>query len=80
MWEHPYFPQYYLPRAAFDASKISEGDKIKNDAGQHIATVWHITVGDKSTNRAICFQDNLDGPAKELSGLVKAASSFAFTK
>ena len=72
VWEHPYFPQYYLPKSAFDASRINEGDKISDDNGKHVATLWRLTVGDKSTDQIVCFADELEGKAKELSGLVKA--------
>ena len=72
VWEHPFYPQYYLPRSAFDNSKVIEGDKVRTDSGEHVATIWTIKVGEKSTDRAVCFNDNLTGKAKDLSGLVKA--------
>jgi len=72
VWEHPYYPQYYLPKSAFDSSKISEGEKIQSEEGKHVATVWNIEVNERTTDRIICFADNLDGKARELSGLVKA--------
>ncbi|GAB7337699.1 hypothetical protein MBLNU457_g2984t2 [Dothideomycetes sp. NU457] len=72
VWEHPYYPQYYLPKSAFDQSKVSKGDAIKSEDGVHIATLWKVAVGDHTTDRVICFEDNLNGKAKDLSGLVKA--------
>lgn len=72
VWEHPYFPQYYLPRGAFDSTKIQEGDKVQSDSGEHVATLWKIKVGDRSTDQVVCFGDDLQGQARELSGLVKA--------
>jgi len=72
VWEHPFYPQYYLPKSAFDRSKISEGETIKSSDGEHIATLWKITVGEQTTDRMICFADNLNGKANDLSGLVKA--------
>lgn len=72
IWEHPYYPQYYLPKSAFDQSKVSEADVIKSEDGEHIATLWKIAVGDHTADRVICFADELNGKGKDLSGLVKA--------
>jgi len=72
IWEHEYYPQYYLPRSAFDMSKVTQGEKIMSENCEHIATNWTIAVGGKSTTQALCFVDDLEGKGKVLSGLVKA--------
>lgn len=72
VWEHPYFPQYYLPKEAFKSSYIEEGDQILNDQNEQVANIWRIKVGDRSTDQAICFVDELKGAGHEVAGLVKA--------
>ncbi|KAK4500311.1 hypothetical protein PRZ48_008500 [Zasmidium cellare] len=76
IWEHPYYPQIYIPASEFTkhahkALKISHGDEIKTDDGKPVAQYWNLSVGDRTIDKAIAFSDTLSGKAKDLAGLVK---------
>ncbi|KAF2123070.1 hypothetical protein BDV96DRAFT_482137 [Lophiotrema nucula] len=62
VWEHPYYPQFYVPISSIASSaslsKTSEVDGT--NGGAHLAK---LTVGDKSTSRAIIFSA---APLKDL--------------
>ncbi|KAK5122423.1 hypothetical protein LTR85_004007 [Meristemomyces frigidus] len=77
VWEHPFYPQYYLPMSALvESSKhtplqLTEGDAFLSEDGKKVGTQLTLTVGDKSTDQVIAFSDDLAGSAAELKGLVK---------
>lgn len=76
IWEHPYYPQYYLPKSTILDSKapnlkVSQGSGIKNDEGQTVAHRYTLSVGKRSTDECIIFASDLSGPAKVLNGLAK---------
>jgi uncharacterized protein (DUF427 family) len=85
VWEHPYYPQYYLPKTALFEStnhRINQGKAIKSpgDGSTAATTIAHyntISVGDRSTSDLretsdlIIFADDLSGPAAPLRGLAK---------
>jgi len=76
VWEHPFYPQWYLPKTELlDSSRkqlrIHEGDTFRTDDGKPIGTQWTIQVGDKSTDNVVAFSDELTGKAEPLRGLVK---------
>ena len=79
VWEHPYYPQLYIPasvlQAYFDARsadlQITPGEEVKSEDGQLLATQWTISVREKSIDKVICFADELPKAAMELQGLVK---------
>ncbi|KAI5358927.1 hypothetical protein Slin14017_G112100 [Septoria linicola] len=81
VWEHPYYPQLYIPAAElqdyFDARsadlQITPGEEIKSedDPDQLLATQWTISVREKSIAKVIRFADELPKPAISLQGLVK---------
>jgi uncharacterized protein (DUF427 family) len=77
VWEHPYYPQLYVPKADIQsASKkenfsFHEGEEFKAEDGSSIATQCSIKAGDKSTDQILAFSDNLSGKGSELKGLVK---------
>ena len=76
VWEHPYYPQYYLPSTAFLGAeergvKLDRGAPIKDSDGTTIADRHTLSVGDRSTSDCITFTHNLTGPAAPLKGLVK---------
>ncbi|KAF1995542.1 DUF427-domain-containing protein, partial [Amniculicola lignicola CBS 123094] len=64
VWEHPYYPQFYIPTTAFtSAAKLSKGAAI--DGTNETVHLAKLDVGDKSTERVLIFSA---GPLK---GLVK---------
>lgn len=59
VWEHPYYPQYYVPFAALKtggAAKVEKTEAIQ-EKGIKVATMLKITVADRSTNEGIYFED-----------------------
>lgn len=49
VWEHPYYPQLYLPDAAFKEPEgfgtvYSERDIVKNEQGKGVATIKEVSV------------------------------------
>lgn len=77
VWEHPYYPQCYIPhKELVESSKrtslqLTDGDTFHSDDGTPVGNQLTLTVGDKSTDQAIAFSDDLSGAAQELKGLVK---------
>ncbi|GIZ49279.1 hypothetical protein CKM354_001231100 [Cercospora kikuchii] len=83
VWEHPYYPQLYIPAAVLHSYfaarsadlQITPGENISHPENpkQILATQWTITVRSKKIDKVICFanQDALPEPAKPLAGLVK---------
>ncbi|KAI1123046.1 DUF427-domain-containing protein [Nemania abortiva] len=73
VWEHAYYPTYYLPRAAFAPEVLleREGENQSEKKGYRLAT---LRVGDVFTDRVIVFSDdgeNGKGEGKVLAGLVR---------
>ncbi|EMC91103.1 hypothetical protein BAUCODRAFT_44707, partial [Baudoinia panamericana UAMH 10762] len=77
VWEHPFYPQFYVPRSELQSStrqtglKITENDTVTTDNGKQVAHLWSLAVGNKSTDNVIAFSDDLTGNAEQLKGLVK---------
>ncbi|CAK1367801.1 hypothetical protein CB0940_11457 [Cercospora beticola] len=83
VWEHPYYPQLYIPAAVLHSYfaarsadlQITPGENISHpeNSKQILATQWTITVRSKKIDKVICFanQETLPEPAKPLAGLVK---------
>lgn len=72
VWEHPYYPQYYVPKSELLKSSkenkftFSEGEAFKSDSGTSIATQCTIKTGSKSTDQVLAFSDSLSGKGAEL--------------
>lgn len=60
VWEHPYFPQYYLPSASLQHAQLSEGRKPGEDIQGY--TLHDLTVNGTTTTDAILSVDT--GPLK----------------
>lgn len=77
VWEHPYYPQYYLPASSLLSSTapnltLTRGEAIHNPADKTlIAHTYTLTVGAKSTSACVIFEPNLPSPGSALSGLAK---------
>lgn len=72
VWEHPYYPQHYLPTTAFDQDAIKVGAEVKSDDGTVIAKQWALQVGSRSAeNQAIAFVPDLSGPGEAVRDHVK---------
>lgn len=78
VWEHPYFPQYYLPPYVLAQleknGQVEKGSAVKNDKGEIVATMLRLKVGEKACDSAFVFayeHDHLSEKAKDLAGLVK---------
>lgn len=85
VWEHAYYPHFYLPKKAFCEpdrfdTLYSESGNIKNEHGRVIATTTDLRLRrrddpsdsfDTITDSIVEFAHDLDGPAKDLRGLVK---------
>ena len=62
VWEHPYYPQFYVPQAAVKSGLLKKGDNVDDDGSAYLAT---LTVKEKSTDRVLGFEK---GP---LAGLIR---------
>ncbi|KAM0721948.1 hypothetical protein Q7P37_002874 [Cladosporium fusiforme] len=76
VWEHPYYPQYYIPASSLISSKAhgftaKQGEEIKTPDGATIAHEYTLTVGSRSTSACVIFTDDLTGPGAVLSGMAK---------
>ncbi|KAF2149784.1 DUF427-domain-containing protein [Myriangium duriaei CBS 260.36] len=71
VWEHKYYPQYYLPTKAFNESFVTHGEEIKAESGDGaaVARLWTLDVDGKSTGEV------LEMLAGELKGFVKVEFS-----
>ncbi|EME80255.1 uncharacterized protein MYCFIDRAFT_216157 [Pseudocercospora fijiensis CIRAD86] len=79
VWEHPYYPQIYIPAseiesyfsARSDDLKITPGLEIHDSENNLLATQWTLTVSSKPVEKVLAFSPNLPEPANSLSNLVK---------
>ena len=77
VWEHPFYPQYYVPKKELLEStkhnqfEFKEIEDFQSENGQHVGSQCTIKVGNKSTDKVIAFSDNLSGKAEDLRGMVK---------
>ena len=62
MWEHPYYPQFYVPSVAIKSGLLTKDDAVDDDKSAFLAT---LNGENRSTNRVLTFEK---GP---LSGLVR---------
>lgn len=62
MWEHPYYPQFYVPNSAIRSGLLTKDDAVDDDQSAFLAT---LNGKRRSTNRVLIFEK---GP---LSGLVR---------
>ncbi|KAI0444685.1 DUF427-domain-containing protein [Xylaria telfairii] len=67
IWEHPYYPTYYVPLSSFSGGVLSYGGGDDDEKGYSLAT---LSVPGRSTDRVIVFSpsNNANGV---LSGLVR---------
>lgn len=85
VWEHEYYPQYYLPMksfvkpAGFDVT-LTHGEAIKDDNGRIIAGELELAVRREAgndefrlLNEMVLFAEDLEGPARMLRNFVKVA-------
>ncbi|KAF2221546.1 hypothetical protein BDZ85DRAFT_265578 [Elsinoe ampelina] len=72
VWEHPYYPQYYLPQSAFGDKYVKKGQNVEVE-GKKVATLWALENGGKKTEEVVAFDQGLDGEGKEVAGYVKVA-------
>jgi len=83
VWEHEYYPQYYLPMEyfvkpnGFDV-KLSHGDAIEDDNGKIVGGGLQLEVrrenadeGYRVLNEMVLFAADLGGPAAPLRNYVK---------
>lgn len=77
VWEHPYYPQYYIPARAFRKSKAANFTATKGApilqglGGEVIAYHYTLRVKDRETDECIYFDPEPEGPAALLAGYVK---------
>lgn len=57
VWEHPYYPYYYVPLASIPASARTVVERLHDGA----ATILRLTAADASTDRVLAFSDDLAG-------------------
>ena len=61
VWEHPYYPQFYVPEKDFAKKALTKCETLLNGA----AWLGKVQVGERSTDKVLGFEK---GPLK---GLVK---------
>lgn len=57
VWEHPYYPYYYVPLSSIPASHRTVLERLHDGA----ASILRITVGSRATDRVLAFSDTLSG-------------------
>lgn len=76
VWEHPYYPQLYIPQSAVTSeAQLKQGSPIESDTSSVIGHRYTLTVGKKSTDEIVIFSDKLEGAAAPLAGLVRITFS-----
>ncbi|MCJ1365649.1 hypothetical protein MMC16_004774 [Acarospora aff. strigata] len=69
VWEHPFYPQFYLPRDSIDPNALTTGKPIFSqpnaDDEEASAFFGKLHVGDRSTERVLIFEKGA------LAGLVR---------
>ncbi|OTA98533.1 hypothetical protein M426DRAFT_325911 [Hypoxylon sp. CI-4A] len=70
VWEHPYYPYYYVPRNSIAPSL----DRINSGSHCYIAGLH---VGSKFTDRILVFNDEGEVPDQKLKGMVRVEFSAA---
>ena len=60
VWEHPYYPQFYIPFSAIKESALTKGQAVDEECSAFLATLRGKT---RSTERVICFEK---GPLSDL--------------
>lgn len=79
VWEHPYYPQFYVPKSALleriQASdgkiNFTEDTPIRNDEGTTVATQCSLTVSSKTTDQILLFAPDIPPAAAPLANLLK---------
>lgn len=76
VWEHAFYPYYYLPASAFIKGTLdhSSSDSNGSNDGTSAAAAVHVaklTVGDKSTSRVLVFGKNVPQGRESLAGMVR---------
>ena len=76
VWEHPYYPQYYIPASALLESKApnftaTQGEAIKDSNDTTIAHRYTLRVNSRETNDVLVFSSTLSGPASPVAGLAR---------
>ncbi|KAI9786354.1 MAG: hypothetical protein M1816_008015 [Peltula sp. TS41687] len=62
VWEHPYFPQYYLPTTSIKPEVLQKGKSVDDNGSAFLAT---LRVGSRATDRVLVFEKGA------LAGLVR---------
>jgi uncharacterized protein (DUF427 family) len=68
VWEVPYYPAYYVPRAALTAELRATG-ALRHSPSRGDAAVYDLVVGDRIVRDAAYGYD--DSPIPELNGLIR---------
>lgn len=66
VWEHEYYPYYYVPRDSFLQGVIRTPPPTHD-----LYQVAEVQVGQKSTDRILVFGENLGAQSKALEGMVR---------
>jgi len=53
VWEHPYFPQFYLPSSVVKHGMVTKNEAVDKDESAFLAT---LKAKNKSTDRVLCFE------------------------
>ena len=62
VWEHPYYPQFYVPQAAVKPGLLTKGEPVDDESSSF---VMKLKVNDKTTDRVLAFEKG------SLAGLVR---------
>ncbi|TAQ88058.1 hypothetical protein B7494_g3609 [Chlorociboria aeruginascens] len=65
VWEHKYYPYFYIRASEFPSGALAKSISMEG------YWVGRLSVGGKSTERVLGFEDGLEGEGKALSGLVR---------
>jgi len=61
VWEHPYYPNYYLPAKDVQTKYLEKVERLDNGEGH----VCRLTIGNRTANNVLWYENG------DLSGLVK---------
>lgn len=65
VWEHEYYPYYYVPRESFPRGVI------RTPPNHDLYQVAELQVGQKTTDRILAFGNDLGAQSKALEGMVR---------
>ncbi|KAI8633512.1 DUF427-domain-containing protein [Xylariaceae sp. FL1651] len=71
VWEHPYYPQYYVPLASLAEGALAYADSHEGGGGKAGYKLATLSAGGASTDRVVVFDGEQGKGSEQLAGLVR---------